>query len=77
MPHPARPKEAAIGMPGDTSVTVGLRVPYDLLQTEVRHLSEFVAHAEAAGLDRLCLGDHVTFKGGHSTACSMPPRWRC
>jgi alkanesulfonate monooxygenase SsuD/methylene tetrahydromethanopterin reductase-like flavin-dependent oxidoreductase (luciferase family) len=44
-------------------VTVGVRVPYDLQHDPVR-LREFVAHAEDAGLDRLCLGDHVTFKGG-------------
>lgn len=44
-------------------VTVGIRVPYEL-QHDVMRLREFVARAEAAGLDRVCLGDHVTFKGG-------------
>jgi alkanesulfonate monooxygenase SsuD/methylene tetrahydromethanopterin reductase-like flavin-dependent oxidoreductase (luciferase family) len=44
-------------------VTVGIRVPYEL-QHDVMRLRDFVARAEAAGLDRVCLGDHVTFKGG-------------
>src|SRR6266496_767019 len=43
--------------------TVGIRVPYEL-QHDVAQLREFVTRAEDAGLDRLCLGDHVTFKGG-------------
>lgn len=47
----------------DARVTVGLRVPYDL-QHDVEQLRRFVTDAEEAGLDRLCLGDHVTFKGG-------------
>jgi alkanesulfonate monooxygenase SsuD/methylene tetrahydromethanopterin reductase-like flavin-dependent oxidoreductase (luciferase family) len=45
------------------TVTVGLRVPYEL-QHDRDRLRAFVAAAEDAGLDRLCLGDHVTFKGG-------------
>jgi alkanesulfonate monooxygenase SsuD/methylene tetrahydromethanopterin reductase-like flavin-dependent oxidoreductase (luciferase family) len=43
--------------------TVGIRVPYEL-QHDVVQLRDFVARAEDAGLDRVCLGDHVTFKGG-------------
>lgn len=50
-------------MTDDASVSVGLRVPYEV-QNDVGRLREFVAGAEDAGLDRLCLGDHVTFKGG-------------
>ena len=44
-------------------VTVGVRVPYEL-QHDVVQLQDFVARVEDAGLDRVCLGDHVTFKGG-------------
>jgi alkanesulfonate monooxygenase SsuD/methylene tetrahydromethanopterin reductase-like flavin-dependent oxidoreductase (luciferase family) len=53
-----RPREA-----GPAGITVGLRVPFDLLGGAAR-LREFVARAEEAGIDRLGTGDHVTFKGG-------------
>jgi alkanesulfonate monooxygenase SsuD/methylene tetrahydromethanopterin reductase-like flavin-dependent oxidoreductase (luciferase family) len=43
-------------------ITVGLRAPYDAPGGGA--LARFAARAEAAGLDRLCVGDHVTFKGG-------------
>jgi alkanesulfonate monooxygenase SsuD/methylene tetrahydromethanopterin reductase-like flavin-dependent oxidoreductase (luciferase family) len=45
-------------------ITVGLRVPHEL-QGGAAGLREFVARVEATGIDRLCVGDHVTFKGGH------------
>jgi alkanesulfonate monooxygenase SsuD/methylene tetrahydromethanopterin reductase-like flavin-dependent oxidoreductase (luciferase family) len=48
----------------DTQVTVGVRLPYEL-QRDTTRLRDFVVRAEQAGLDRLCLGDHVTFKGGN------------
>ena len=50
-------------MRDDTSITVGVRLPYEL-QGDTTRLREFVVRAEQAELDRLCLGDHVTFKGG-------------
>jgi len=45
-------------------ITVGLRVPHEL-PGGAAGLREFVARVEATGIDRLCVGDHVTFKGGH------------
>jgi alkanesulfonate monooxygenase SsuD/methylene tetrahydromethanopterin reductase-like flavin-dependent oxidoreductase (luciferase family) len=45
-------------------VTVGLRVPYDLFQQDTAALRRLVARAEAAGIDRLTVGDHVSFRGG-------------
>ena len=46
-----------------TDITIGLRVPYELPGGAVG-LRDFVARAEAAGIDRLFTGDHVMFKGG-------------
>jgi alkanesulfonate monooxygenase SsuD/methylene tetrahydromethanopterin reductase-like flavin-dependent oxidoreductase (luciferase family) len=48
----------------DDSVTVGLRIPFQLLRSGAGGMAGYVADAEAAGLDRLCIGDHVSFKGG-------------
>ncbi|MEV5831649.1 LLM class flavin-dependent oxidoreductase [Spirillospora sp. NPDC052242] len=44
-------------------ITVGVRVPHELFH-DAAGLREFVADAETAGMDRLFVGDHVTFKGG-------------
>ena len=44
-------------------ITVGLRVPPDL-RGGASGLRDFVARAEATGIDRLFTGDHVTFRGG-------------
>ena len=50
-------------------ITVGLRVPHEL-RGGAAGLREFVARVEATGIDRLCVGDHVTFRGGAaSTGC--------
>jgi len=43
---------------------VGLRAPHSL-SGGAAGLRDFVARVEAAGIDRLCVGDHVTFRGGH------------
>jgi alkanesulfonate monooxygenase SsuD/methylene tetrahydromethanopterin reductase-like flavin-dependent oxidoreductase (luciferase family) len=45
-------------------ITVGLRAPHDM-SGGAAGLRDFVARVEATGIDRLCVGDHVTFKGGH------------
>jgi alkanesulfonate monooxygenase SsuD/methylene tetrahydromethanopterin reductase-like flavin-dependent oxidoreductase (luciferase family) len=50
-------------MSADQRPSVGLRLPHEL-QHDAGRLRSFVAQAEQAGLDRLCVGDHVTFKGG-------------
>lgn len=47
-----------------TGVSVGMRVPYHLFQQEPSALRACVARAEAAGIDRLTVGDHVSFHGG-------------
>ena len=44
-------------------ITVGLRVPHEL-PGGAAGLREFVGRAEATGVDRLCVGDHVTFQDG-------------
>lgn len=44
--------------------TVGMRVPYELFQREPSAVRACVARAESAGLDRLTVGDHVSFHGG-------------
>jgi alkanesulfonate monooxygenase SsuD/methylene tetrahydromethanopterin reductase-like flavin-dependent oxidoreductase (luciferase family) len=46
-----------------TEITIGLRVPYEL-PGGAAGLRDFVARAEATGIDRLFTGDHVVFKGG-------------
>ena len=43
--------------------TVGVRLPHEL-QADLSGLRAFVSRAEASGITRLVLGDHVTFKGG-------------
>ncbi|MEU6745441.1 LLM class flavin-dependent oxidoreductase [Spirillospora sp. NPDC046719] len=47
----------------ENEITVGVRVPHGLF-SDAAALRDFVAGAEEAGIDRLCVGDHVTFKGG-------------
>jgi len=44
-------------------ITVGLRVPHEL-PGGAAGLRNFVARAEATGIDRLFTGDHVAFRGG-------------
>ena len=43
-------------------LTLGLRVPHELFGGA--ELASFAARAEELGLDRLSLGDHVSFRGG-------------
>ena len=50
--------------PGRADITVGLRVPHEL-PGGAAGLRDFAARAEATGIDRLFIGDHVTFQGGH------------
>jgi alkanesulfonate monooxygenase SsuD/methylene tetrahydromethanopterin reductase-like flavin-dependent oxidoreductase (luciferase family) len=44
-------------------ITVGLRAPYDA-PGGAAALARFVAQVEETSIDRVCVGDHVTFKGG-------------
>ena len=45
------------------AITVGLRVPHEL-PGGAAGLRDFAARVEATGIDRLFVGDHVTFRGG-------------
>ena len=51
-------------LPGRAGITVGLRMPHEL-PGGAAGLRDFVARVEATGIDRLCTGDHVVFKGGY------------
>ena len=51
------------GVPVVEDITVGLRAPYDA-PSGAAGLKRFVARVEATGIDRVCVGDHVAFKGG-------------
>ncbi|UGQ11211.1 LLM class flavin-dependent oxidoreductase [Yinghuangia sp. ASG 101] len=60
------------------TVIVGMRPPRELFDADAAHLRRFVATAEDSGIDRLCVGDHVTFQGGqgfdamvHATALAV------
>ena len=47
-----------------TAVRIGLRPPRQLFEAGAPDLRAVVDRAEAAGIDQLCVGDHVTFQGG-------------
>ncbi len=51
------------GVPVVDDITVGLRAPYDA-SGGAAGLKRFVARVEATSIDRVCVGDHVAFKGG-------------
>jgi alkanesulfonate monooxygenase SsuD/methylene tetrahydromethanopterin reductase-like flavin-dependent oxidoreductase (luciferase family) len=44
-------------------ITMGLRAPYDA-PGGAEALARFAALVDATNIDRVCVGDHVTFKGG-------------
>ena len=61
-------------------ITVGLRAPYDA-PGGAAALERFAAQVETTGIDRVCVGDHVTFKDGrgfdgllNATALAMMSR---
>lgn len=61
-------------------ITVGLRAPYDA-PGGAAAVARFAAQVEATGIDRVCVGDHVTFKDGrgfdgllNATALAMVSR---
>jgi alkanesulfonate monooxygenase SsuD/methylene tetrahydromethanopterin reductase-like flavin-dependent oxidoreductase (luciferase family) len=72
-------ERSAVHLSGQ-AITVGLRVPHEL-PGGAAGLRDFVARAEATGIDRLFTGDHVMFKGGRgfdglltATAVAMASR---
>jgi alkanesulfonate monooxygenase SsuD/methylene tetrahydromethanopterin reductase-like flavin-dependent oxidoreductase (luciferase family) len=44
---------------------VGVRPPLGTFEQGAEALAAFVAQVEAAGLDHLCVGDHVSFRDGY------------
>jgi alkanesulfonate monooxygenase SsuD/methylene tetrahydromethanopterin reductase-like flavin-dependent oxidoreductase (luciferase family) len=44
--------------------TVGVRVPHELFESERSALRRCVARIEAGRIDRVCVGDHISFHGG-------------
>jgi len=48
-----------------TPVHVGLRPPRARFEGGTATLHAYVEQVVAAGLDHLCVGDHVSFRGGH------------
>ncbi len=65
-----------------TALTVGYRPPHELFDVADGRLAETLRRAEAQGIDRICVGDHVSFRGGrgfdgliHATAaCALTER---
>lgn len=45
-------------------ITIGIRVPHDLFESGAAALRSGVAAIADAGIDRVCMGDHVSFHGG-------------
>lgn len=45
-------------------LSVGLRPPFEVYASDIAVLRHVVARAEAAGIDHLSGGDHVSFRGG-------------
>lgn len=50
--------------PPRVPLSIGIRIPHSTANGTANALRDLVARAEEAGIDRLCVGDHVTFNGG-------------
>jgi alkanesulfonate monooxygenase SsuD/methylene tetrahydromethanopterin reductase-like flavin-dependent oxidoreductase (luciferase family) len=48
-----------------TELRVGVRPPLTAFEKGTESLRALVAQVEGAGLDHLCVGDHVSFRGGY------------
>jgi alkanesulfonate monooxygenase SsuD/methylene tetrahydromethanopterin reductase-like flavin-dependent oxidoreductase (luciferase family) len=46
------------------TVRVGIRPPHACFEADAPRLRAFVERAEDAAIDHLCVGDHVSFRGG-------------
>ncbi|HZQ58144.1 MAG TPA: LLM class flavin-dependent oxidoreductase [Acidimicrobiales bacterium] len=60
------------------ALTVGYRPPHELFDVADGRLAAALRRAEGGGIDRICVGDHVTFRDGrgfdgivHATAVAM------
>jgi alkanesulfonate monooxygenase SsuD/methylene tetrahydromethanopterin reductase-like flavin-dependent oxidoreductase (luciferase family) len=51
-------------MTDPSGLRVGIRVPREALLGDVERIGALMARVEAAGLDHVCVGDHVSFHGG-------------
>jgi alkanesulfonate monooxygenase SsuD/methylene tetrahydromethanopterin reductase-like flavin-dependent oxidoreductase (luciferase family) len=49
---------------GVGALTIGIRPPHGLFEGGAASLRAGVAEIEASGIDRVCVGDHVSFQGG-------------
>ncbi|MGE0877160.1 MAG: LLM class flavin-dependent oxidoreductase [Acidimicrobiia bacterium] len=47
-----------------TRIKVGIRPPHEVLESGAETLRSVIGKIEALGIDHVCVGDHVTFKGG-------------
>ena len=47
-----------------SEVSVGIRVPFELFESGTTALRRGVEAIASAGIDRMCIGDHVSFRGG-------------
>lgn len=45
-------------------LTIGIRPPHDLFDRGAASLRDGISQIEDAGIDRVCVGDHVSFHGG-------------
>jgi alkanesulfonate monooxygenase SsuD/methylene tetrahydromethanopterin reductase-like flavin-dependent oxidoreductase (luciferase family) len=50
--------------PAPRRLAIGLRPPQSMFEAGAERLAELVARAERRGIDHLCSGDHVAFRGG-------------
>ncbi|HEV8297270.1 MAG TPA: LLM class flavin-dependent oxidoreductase, partial [Acidimicrobiales bacterium] len=64
-----------------TALRVSLRVPHRVLEREGSGLHDFLKTVEDAGMDGVCVGDHVSFRDGtgydglvHATALAIASR---
>lgn len=51
-------------MTAPTALRIGIRPPHACFESEPTRLREYLAVTEDAGIDHLCVGDHVSFRGG-------------
>ena len=55
---------ASSTLTGGTTLTIGIRPPHGLFEGGASSLRAGIAGIEASGIDRVCVGDHVSFHGG-------------
>ncbi len=53
-----------VGVTAPSQPTIGIRIPHEQFGAGAGSLRAAIAAVEASGIDRVCVGDHVTFHGG-------------